>query len=74
VQSATGLEIRVVVGARVQVAPTRFCVPDACVLAAGLERKRMNRRAPLLYPDVLSPRDRRNEWVQDFLDMGVTEG
>src|ERR1700710_2743353 len=35
--------IRVVVETRVQVAPTRFRVPDVCVLRAGLERERVIR-------------------------------
>jgi Uma2 family endonuclease len=68
--------IRVVVEARVQVAPTRFRVPDVCVLAAGFEREQIIRRAPLLCIEILSPEDRLNaarKRVQDFLDMGVTE-
>jgi Uma2 family endonuclease len=68
--------IRVVVETRVQVAQTRFRVPDVCVLAAGLERERIIRRAPLLCIEVLSPCDRLNAMrkrVQDFLDMGVAE-
>ena len=65
-----------VVEARVQVAQTRFRVPDVCVLAAGLERERIIRHAPLLCIEVLSPRDRLNAMrkrVQEFLDMGVAE-
>jgi Uma2 family endonuclease len=68
--------IRVVVETRVQVAPTRFRVPDVCVLGAGLERERIIRHAPLLCVEVLSPRDRlpaMRKRVQDFLDMGVPE-
>src|SRR5271154_3353433 len=68
--------IRVVVEARVQVAPTRFRVPDVCVLAAGLERERIIRHAPLLCLEVQSPRDRLNAMrkrEQDFFDMGVAE-
>jgi Uma2 family endonuclease len=68
--------IRVVVEVRVHVAQTRFRVPDVCVLAAGLERERIIRHAPLLCIEVLSPRDRLNAMrkrVQDFLDMGVAE-
>jgi Uma2 family endonuclease len=69
-------KIRVVVESRVQVAQTRFRVPDVCVLAAGLARERIIRHAPLLCIEVLSPRDRLNAMrkrVQDFLDMGVAE-
>jgi Uma2 family endonuclease len=68
--------IRVVVEIRVQVAPTRFRVPDVCVLAAGFEREQIIRRPPLLCLEVLSPEDRLNavrKRVQDFLDMGVAE-
>jgi Uma2 family endonuclease len=68
--------IRVVVEARVQVAPTRFRIPDVCVLAAGLARERIIHRAPLLCIEVLSPRDRlkaMRKRVQEFLDMGVPE-
>jgi Uma2 family endonuclease len=68
--------IRVVVETRVQVAPTRFRVPDVCVLRAGLERERIIRHAPLLCIEVLSPRDRlpaMRKRVQDLLDMGVPE-
>jgi Uma2 family endonuclease len=68
--------IRVVVEIRVQVAQTRFRVPDVCVLAAGFEREQIIRRAPLLCIEVLSPEDRLNavrKRVQDFLDMGVAE-
>jgi Uma2 family endonuclease len=68
--------IRVVVEIRVQVAQTRFRVPDVCVLAAGFEREQIIRRAPLLCIEILSPEDRLNavrKRVQDFLDMGVAE-
>ena len=68
--------IRVVVEARVQVKPTRFRVPDVCVLAAGLAREQIIRHAPLLCLEVLSPEDRLNAMrkrVQDLLDMGVPE-
>jgi Uma2 family endonuclease len=68
--------IRVVVEARVQVKPTRFRVPDVCVLAAGFAREQIIRRAPLLCLEILSPEDRLNAMrkrVQDFLDMGVAE-
>jgi Uma2 family endonuclease len=69
-------KIRVVVEARVQVVPTRFRVPDVCVLAAGFEREQIIRRAPLLRIEILSPEDRLNAMRtrgQDFLDMGVAE-
>ncbi len=58
---------------RVQVAETRFRIPDVCLLPAGL-RTPIIRQAPLLCVEVLSPRDRINamrERCQDFLRMGV---
>jgi Uma2 family endonuclease len=69
-------KIRVVLAARVQVTPTRFRVPDVCVLAAGFAREQIIRRAPLLCIEILSPEDRLNAMrkrVQDLLDMGVAE-
>lgn len=68
--------IRVVVETRTQVAPTRFRIPDVCILAAGLPRERILRTPPLLCIEVLSPRDTLNairKRVQDFLIMGVPE-
>lgn len=58
---------------RVQVAETRFRIPDVCLLPAGL-RTPIIRQAPLLCVEVLSPRDRiaaMRERCEDFLRMGV---
>ena len=66
--------IRVLGENRTQVAPTRFRIPDVCVIAAGLPRERIVRTPPLLCVEVLSPRDTlkaMRQRVQDFLDMGV---
>jgi Uma2 family endonuclease len=66
--------IRVVGETRTQVAPTRFRIPDICVLAAGLPRERIIRTPPLLCVEVLSPRDTLKavrKRVQDYFDMGV---
>ena len=68
--------IRVVTETRTQVSPTRFRVPDVCVIAAGLPRERIIRTPPLLCVEVLSPRDTikaMRKRCQDFLDMGVPE-
>jgi len=61
---------------RVQVAPTRFRIPDVCVVREGGADEPIVKEAPLLCLEVLSPRDsvsaiRRR--AQDFLNMGVHE-
>ncbi len=71
-QAAWG--VRVLSEVRVQVAPTRFRIPDLCVLPADTVRNPVVLHAPVLCVEVLSPRDtvtamRRR--VQDFLNMGV---
>lgn len=66
--------VRVVVETRTRVSPTRFRIPDVCVLSASLERERIISHPPLLCVEVLSPRDslkRMRKRVQDFFDMGV---
>ena len=66
--------IRVVGENRVQVATTRFRIPDVCVIAAGLPREPIIRTPPLLCVEVLSPRDTlkaMRKRCQDYLDMGV---
>jgi Uma2 family endonuclease len=58
---------------RVQVAATRFRVPDVCLLPANL-RTQIIREAPLLCVEVLSPRDnilRMRHRCEDYLRMGV---
>lgn len=66
--------VRVVVETRTRVSPTRFRIPDVCVLSADLERERIISHPPLLCVEVLSPRDSlkaMRKRVQDFFDMGV---
>lgn len=61
---------------RVQVKPSRFRVPDICVLRADAPRERIVQYPPLLCIEVLSPEDtmaRMRERVRDFLEMGVPE-
>jgi len=61
---------------RVQVKPTRFRVPDVCVLRKGAPREPIVTQPPLLCIEVLSPEDtmlRTRERVRDYLDMGVGE-
>jgi len=61
---------------RVQVSPTRFRVPDVCVLRKTAPREQIVEQPPLLCIEVLSPEDtmlRTRERVRDFLAMGVPE-
>src|SRR5580704_18857393 len=66
--------IRVLSEQRVQVSPTRFRVPDLCVLPASAPRDPIVRQAPLLCIEILSPEDRVsrfNERVSDYFHLGV---
>jgi Uma2 family endonuclease len=61
---------------RVQAKPTRFRVPDICVLRKDAPREQIVAQPPLLCIEILSPEDtvrRTRERVRDFLDMGVPE-
>jgi Uma2 family endonuclease len=61
---------------RMQVSPTRFRVPDTCLIASDNLPHRIIREAPLLCIEVLSPEDRVTRLqrrCQDYLDMGVPE-
>jgi Uma2 family endonuclease len=59
---------------RVQVSPTRFRVPDVCVLPASGPRDPIVRQAPFLCVEILSRDDtvtRLNEKLSDYFQMGV---
>ena len=59
---------------RVQVTPTRYRVPDVCVVSSDDPIKPILRTPPALCVEVLSPDDRFSriaERVQDYTDMGV---
>jgi len=61
---------------RVQVTPTRFRVPDVCVVAAKWKRTQIVLESPLLCVEVLSPGDRLADAIQrshDYLQMGVPQ-
>ena len=61
---------------RVQVKPTRFRVPDVCVMRRDAPREQIVRTPPILCIEVLSPDDtvkKTRERVRDFLEMGVRE-
>ena len=69
-------EVRVVVETRTRVSPTRFRIPDVCVVSAGLPRERIVSNPPLLCVEVLSPCDTlkaMRKRVQDYFDMGVKD-
>lgn len=65
--------INVFVEQRVQVAPTRFRIPDVCVVL-GDPGEQILRKPPFLCIEVLSPDDRMNrveKRIDDYLAMGV---
>jgi Uma2 family endonuclease len=65
--------IEVVPEQRVQVSPTRFRIPDVCVVI-GQPDGQIFRKPPFLCIEVMSPEDRISrvrERVTDYLQMGV---
>ncbi len=65
--------ITIVVEQRVQVSPTRFRIPDVCVLL-GKTKEQIFRTPPFLCLEVLSPEDRWSrleQRIDDYLAMGV---
>jgi Uma2 family endonuclease len=69
-------QIRVVPETRVQVKPTRFRVPDVCVLAGEAPTEQIIRYPPLLCIEALSPSDtiaRMRDRIRDYLEMGVRQ-
>jgi len=69
-------QIRVYVEARVQVAPTRFRIPDVCILPTSWQRTQIVRQPPLLCLEVKSPKftlARERQRAEDYLRMGVPE-
>jgi Uma2 family endonuclease len=59
---------------RVQVSPTRYRVPDVCVVRRSDRVDRIVRKAPLICIEILSPEDRWQrilQRVQDYHRMGV---
>src|SRR5581483_4046716 len=58
---------------RVQVKPTRFRIPDVCVVL-GQPGEKILTKPPFLCIEVLSPEDRMSgveQRIQDYLEMGV---
>ena len=66
--------IHVFVEQRIQVSPTRFRVPDVCVVAGPKPVEQVFTRPPFLCIEVLSPEDRAGateERIEDYLAFGV---
>jgi Uma2 family endonuclease len=69
-------QIRMALETRVQVRPTRFRVPDVCVLAGDAPTEQIIRQPPLLCIEVLSPSDtiaHMRDRIRDYLEMGVRQ-
>jgi Uma2 family endonuclease len=59
---------------RVQVSPTRFRVPDVCVVVGPKPKEQIIRTPPLICIEILSPDDRLSrvrERLNDYLRLGV---
>jgi Uma2 family endonuclease len=66
--------IKTVVEQRVQASPSRFRIPDVCVLRGGQPKVQIIREAPLICIEVLSPDDSIQSMrtrIADYLQMGV---
>jgi Uma2 family endonuclease len=66
--------IRVVPEQRVQVSPTRFRIPDVCVLSRALPIEQIITHPPMICIEILSPEDtlqRVKERVEDYRKFGV---
>lgn len=59
---------------RVQVSPTRFRIPDVCVVAGGKPTEQIFRTPPFIAIEILSKDDRvsaMQERIDDYLQFGV---
>ena len=66
-------DLNVAVEQRVQVSPTRFRVPDVCVVL-GKVTEQIFRKPPFLCVEILSPEDRMKrvqQRIDDYLGLGV---
>jgi Uma2 family endonuclease len=70
----SGLGILAVPEQRVQVKPTRYRVPDLCVVSTSAPREQILTHPPLLYIEILSKDDTMTamyERIGDYLEFGV---
>jgi len=68
------LGVYVVVEQRVQVSPTRFRIPDVCLVVGGRPQEKIFRTPPFGCIEILSPEDRLSrvrERVNDYFAFGV---
>jgi len=68
------LGIRVFLEQRIQLSPTRFRVPDICVVAGPEPQEQIFTQPPFLCVEILSPEDRMSrmqEKIDDYLRFGV---
>lgn len=66
--------IAVVPEQRIQVTPTRFRIPDLCVVLGGKPGEQILTKPPFLCVEILSPEDRWSRVearIDDFIAMGV---
>ena len=66
--------IEVLPSQRVQVSPTRFRVPDVCVILAGTQPEQIFTSPPFICIEILSKDDRltgMQERIKDYLTFGV---
>jgi Uma2 family endonuclease len=73
-QRETQLGIRVLMSQRIQVGPTRFRVPDSCVVLASDPRDPIVRKPPFLCVEIVDRTDTDsglNVKLSDYFQMGV---
>ena len=66
--------IRALVELRMQISPTRFRIPDVCLITRGEPADQVLQRPPLVVIEVLSPEDRVSRYqerLDDYRKMGV---
>jgi Uma2 family endonuclease len=75
-QYAQTWNLRALSELRVQVTPTRFCIPDVTVLDRSLPVERIITRPPIAVFNVLSPEDtviRQRRKLDDYAKMGIPQ-
>jgi Uma2 family endonuclease len=70
----TQWRIHVYPGQRVQISPTRYRVPDICVMIGSEPEEQIFTKPPFICIEILSPDDRMSRMqrkIDDFLNFGV---